>query len=600
MKRASLSRSDESSVSAVEGSDQGEQQPQPSSASIPILCGGDQEGCLGSIPTTLPGLPTRPPRGLPCPGNLPRDRSRWCNYDINTDYHNVVPNTGVTREYWFTIDEMEMAPDGVPRQVMAVNGSIPGPTIIGNWGDHFIIHVTNRLDQAQNGSSIHWHGIRQNYTSPHDGVVSITQCPTAPGSTTTYKWRAVQYGSSWWHSHIGLQAWNGVFGGILINGPASANYDVDTGLMFLSDWSHRTSDELFNYAQTEGPPTLDNGLINGTNVYETDDGEVGERFKLKMDHGRSYRLRLVNAAIDTHFRFMIDNHTLTVIGMDLVPIRPFETNAVSIGMGQRYDIIVTANQDTDSDSFWIRSIPQEACSENDSVENIKGILYYGAEPTEPTTEAWEFVDSCDDMPMDTLEPWVPKTVAEADWRNVTDVDFGFNANNLVRWYLNSTTMEVLWENPTLQQLHNGQTVFPNSSAVISLPDPDEWVYLIINTTFPVWHPIHLHGHDFYILAQGVNPWDGVVNTNNPPRRDTAMLDAMGYLVIAFRTDNPGAWLMHCHVGWHTSEGFALQFIERDREIQPLIDANLRELEDTCAAWVRYDEHYDIEQEDSGV
>ena len=202
--------------------------------------------------------------------------------------------------------------------------------------------------------------------------------------------------------------------------------------------------------------------------------------------------------------------------------------------------------------------------------------------------------------MDTLEPWVSKTVAEADWRNVTDVDFGFNANNLVRWYLNSTTMEVLWENPTLQQLHNGQTVFPNSSAVISLPDPDEWVYLIINTTFPVWHPIHLHGHDFYILAQGVNPWDGVVNTDNPPRRDTAMLNAMGYLVIAFRTDNPGAWLMHCHVGWHTSEGFALQFIERDSEIQPLIDANLRELEDTCAAWVRYDEHYDIEQEDSGV
>ena len=333
MKRASLSRSDMSPVSAAEELAQDEQQPQPSTASIQILCGGDQEGCVGSIPTTLPGLPTRPPRGLPCPGNLPWDRSRWCNYDINTDYHNVVPNTGVTREYWFTIDEMEMAPDGVPRQVMAVNGSIPGPTIIGNWGDHFIIHVTNRLDQAQNGSSIHWHGIRQNYTNPHDGVVSITQCPTAPGSTTTYKWRAVQYGSSWWHSHIGLQAWNGVFGGILINGPASANYDIDKGMVFLSDWSHRTSDELFNYAQTEGPPMLDNGLINGTNVYETDDGEVGERFKLKVDRGSSYRLRLVNSAIDTHFRFMIDDHTLTVIGMDLVPIRPFETNAVSIGMG---------------------------------------------------------------------------------------------------------------------------------------------------------------------------------------------------------------------------------------------------------------------------
>lgn len=63
----------------------------------------------------------------------------------------------------------------------------------------------------------------------------------------------------------------------------------------------------------------------------------------------------------------------------------------------------------------------------------------------------------------------------------------------------------------------------------------------------------LHGHDFAILAQGVGEWDSldpkpVLSLNNPLRRDVALLEATGYLVIAFRTDNPGVWLMHCHIG----------------------------------------------------
>ena len=171
----------------------------------------------------------------PCAGNTPLTRSRWCQYDINTDYTQIVPNTGVTREYWLNMEELVAAPDGFSRPVMAVNGTIPGPTIFADWGDTVVIHVTNSLHNAKNGTSIHWHGIRQNYTNGNDGVVSITQCPTAPGSTITYKWRATQYGSSWYHSHIGLQAWEGVFGGIVINGPATANYEVDKGSLFLTD-----------------------------------------------------------------------------------------------------------------------------------------------------------------------------------------------------------------------------------------------------------------------------------------------------------------------------------------------------------------------------
>lgn len=186
---------------------------------------------------------------------------------------------------------------------------------------------------------MHFHGIRQNHTSEQDGVASITQCPTAPGDTYTYTWRATEYGSSWYHSHYSLQAWEGVVGGIVINGPATANYDEDMGILFLSDWSHETADALYPWAQVNGSPYLDNGLINGTNVFGEDDwaNQTGSRFESTVQAGKSYRYRLVNGAIDTHFKFTIDNHTMTVIAADFVPITPYTTDVLNIGMGKFWE-----------------------------------------------------------------------------------------------------------------------------------------------------------------------------------------------------------------------------------------------------------------------
>ncbi|KAK7183195.1 hypothetical protein DPSP01_011427 [Paraphaeosphaeria sporulosa] len=531
-----------------------------------------------------------------CSGNTADTRSEWCDYSIDTDYYSEVPDTGVTREYYFELTDVTVAPDGVSRTAMAVNGSIPGPTIFADWGDTVVVHVTNSLTDSQNGTSIHWHGIRQNYTNDQDGVVSITQCPTAPSEQITYTWRATQYGSSWYHSHFALQAWEGIFGGIVINGPATANYDEDLGMLFLNDWDHQTVDELYISAESSGPPTLDNGLINGTNTYD----EGGFRYNVSFTSGTSYRMRLVNAAVDTHFKFSIDNHTLQVIASDLVPITPYETTVLDIGMGQRYDVIITADQASVADNFWLRAIPQSACSDNDNSDDIKGIVYYGDSVGTPSTSAYTYDDSCDDETAN-ITPYLSKTVGDSSSTNTEAASVAFNDDSLFRWYLNSTTMVVDWEDPTLSQVLAGNTSYETSNAVITLPTADEWVYMVISTTMSVPHPIHLHGHDFFILAQGSGTYSSssvTLNTDNPPRRDTAMLPASGYLVIAFETDNPGAWLMHCHIGWHTSEGFALQFIERYDEIAGITDSD--RLSDGCSAWSTFQEENSIEQEDSGV
>lgn len=469
---------------------------------------------------SFPGLPNLHPRDA-CSGNTATTRDEWCDYSIDTDYTTTVPDTGVTREYWFELQDVTVAPDGVSRPAIAVNGSIPGPTIFADWGDTVTVHVSNALTTSNNGTSIHFHGIRQNYTNQNDGVVSVTQCPTAPGESITYTWRATQYGSTWYHSHFSLQAWEGVFGGIVINGPATANYDEDLGVVFLNDWSHMTVDQLYSEAQTTGPPDLENGLINGTNTYE--DG--GSRLTVSMTSGTSYRLRLVNGAIDSHFKFMIDNHTMQVIASDLVPIQPYTTNILNIGIGQRYDVIVTADQAAVATDFWMRAIPQSSCSsvDEDQAADVKAIVTYADTASEPTTDGWAYdLDECVDE-TDNLVPYLAKTVGDAVWDDNEVADFT-TVGDLFKWTLNSTTMLVEWSNPTLSMVMNGETDFEDNDAILQLPTADEWVYLAIDTTLTLDHPIHLHGHDFFILAQGTGDYssDVTLNLDNPPRRDTAV------------------------------------------------------------------------------
>ncbi|KAK6198278.1 hypothetical protein LQW54_010427 [Pestalotiopsis sp. IQ-011] len=528
--------------------------------------------------------------------NSADDRSCWGDYDISTNYYEEAPDTGVTREYWFNIVNTTAAPDGVERVVLSVNGSIPGPTIIADWGDTVVVHVTNSMEN--NGSSIHFHGIRQNYTNQNDGVPSLTQCPIAPGDSYTYTWRATSYGSSC-HSHFYVQAWDGIFGGILINGPATANYDEDLGNLFLNDWSHLTADVEVLAALTSGPPTLNTGLINGTNVYN----ETGSRYETTFEAGKRYLLRLVNAAADSHFHFSIDNHTLEVIASDFVPIEPYTTDVVSIAMGQRYDVIVTAN--ATADNYWMRALIQTACSDNANPDNVRGIIRYDSTSTDdPTSTAWDDATTdgtCYDEDISQLVPYVPITASStADYEDDFSVKIVVGDNGVL-WEMGPSSFVNRWDYPSLLQVEEGNDTWADSQQVYAFPDADTWVYWVIQTTNNQPHPMHLHGHDFWILGQGLGTYDADtanLTYTNPPRRDVVQLPGAGYVVIAFYTDNPGVWLMHCHIAWHTSEGLAVQVLERESEISALIDADV--MNSTCAAWGDYTAEDDIIQDDSGI
>lgn len=233
----------------------------------------------------------------------------------------------------------------------------------------------------------------------------------------------------------------------------------------------------------------------------------------------------------------------------------------------------------------------------------------GTEPdstTEPTTSAYSYTENdCANEPSESIVPFVSLTASTAA-DVYTDDEVALVAGDITtgvveKWYLGDVLFNIDWQEPTALIVVDNGTTYNTSYAVTELPTADEWMTLVIESTFAIPHPIHLHGHDFFVLAYGDGTYADAaptLNTANPPRRDVQMLPAAGYLVIAFQADNPGVWLAHCHIGWHTDQGFALQFVERYDEITALYNAT--ELRNSCDSWDAFQESSNLEQTDDGI
>jgi len=196
-------------------------------------------------------------------------------------------------------------------------------------------------------------------------------------------------------------------------------------------------------------------------------------------------------------RKLLTLYRMTVISMDFVPIVPYTTDQISIGMGQRYDVIVNASET--SGDFWLRAIPQESCSDNDNVDNILGIVRYdGSSTSDPTTSAYTFTDSCNDEDISTLVPYLVSDVSSSyDIEDDFAVTLG-RANNVILWEMAGISFVNEWDYPTVLQVAEGNDTWGTDQHVIELPTANEWVYFVISTTFAHAHPIRTYQPLFQI------------------------------------------------------------------------------------------------------
>ncbi|KAF2466250.1 uncharacterized protein BDR25DRAFT_293639 [Lindgomyces ingoldianus] len=523
----------------------------------------------------------------------PKTRSCWNNgFSISTDMDEKWPNTGKVVTYELEITNTTGSPDGLSRPMFLINGQYPGPTIVADWGDTLSITVKNSL--ANNGTSIHWHGLRQLGTNQMDGTNGITECPIAPGQSKTYTFKATQYGTSWYHSHYSVQYADGIVGGIIIRGPSTSNYDIDLGILPFTDWFHVPSFTVNAAAlHAKGPPIADNLLINGSMT----SASGGKYAVTNLTPGKKHLLRLINTGVNNYIHVSLDGHPFTVIAADFVPIVPYTTDSLVIAVGQRYEVIIDANKPVGN--YWLRvgTGGGKCDGPNANSANIKSIFHYdGANSANPNSTGITLPTGCYDET--NIVPYVKTTVPQ---KLPKKIELGFTntatSDGLVQWLVDSSMMQVDFTKPTLQYILDGNDTFNVAENVYIVGEAHQWQYWVIqqtNTAPPLPHPIHLHGHDFYVLDHAENTqWTGDISKlkmENPIRRDTATLPAGGYLVLAFESDNPGAWLMHCHIPFHVSAGLALQFLERKSEILNTI-GDLSGFKDGCKTWTAFQEGF---------
>ena len=239
---------------------------------------------------------------------------------------------------------------------------------------------------------MHWHGIRQLGTPWYDGVPSVGQCPIAPGSSFTYRFRADSYGTTWYHAHYSAQYADGLYGPMIIHGPKHSEYDVDLGPIMIGDYHHDSYEDIVQTVVsvtkdfTKYVPTSDNNLVNGrmpyncsqvTNSTSNNGTRCNSRAPMSMfrfQSGRTYRLRVINSGVAALQRFSIDGHKLQVIANDFTPIQPYETDVISLGVGQRSDVLVKAIGNP-TDTYWMRATLAANCSRSRTLYGKAVVLY---------------------------------------------------------------------------------------------------------------------------------------------------------------------------------------------------------------------------------
>ncbi|AKK26858.1 multicopper oxidase family protein [Mycobacterium sp. EPa45] len=433
---------------------------------------------------------------------------------------------------------------GTKARTLTYNKVLPGPLIRANVGDEIAVTVDNGLDHP---TSVHWHGIV--LRNDMDGAAPASP-DIAPGSSFTYRFSSPYPGTYWAHPHAGMDTDYGLYVPVIIDDPTDpGRYDAEW-VVILDDWTSgvgTSPDEIYRglrsmsgrggsmpgmpgMGQMPGMPGMGQmpatpgvGGAGPSDLLGGDGGDVSYPYYIingripaaatafSAKPGQRIRIRIINAAADTAFRVALAGHRMTVTHTDGFPVVPTDVDAILLGMGERYDVIVTA-----ADGVF----PLVASAEGkDAV--ARALLTTGAgSPPDSAFRPRELAGRVGTVDTFTATPQVQLPTR-------SDVD--------LQARLSGTMMHYNW-------LINGQ---PYDHTVPLTIHQGQHATLTFTNATMMWHPMHLHGHTFQVVKP-----DGSAG----PRKDTLIVKPMQTVAVKLVADNPGIWMLHCHNGYHMEAG----------------------------------------------
>ncbi|ODM90154.1 Iron transport multicopper oxidase FET3 [Orchesella cincta] len=515
----------------------------------------------------------------------------------------IISSNGKIVKHTLNISYFPGYPDGVWKQkVLGINGQFPGPTLEATEGDTLEILVVNNIQDGQN-TSIHWHGIHQKGTPFEDGSSQITQCPLPSQKSQTYRFKATEPGTHWYHSHERSQYTEGLYGALLVHAQKEAYVYDDEITITLSDWYHPPAWEIEEWVlanvSNRVPPIPDSGLMNGMGRYPCKfaerkgiqcDSKKQRRPVFNLEKNKTYRVRVINAASVASFNFSIDDHILQTIEVDGVDVQKSPNVYVDvayIAAGQRYSFLFRCG---DNSRYLIRGnmrteflllggkninkYPEALMGDVTGVIKCFDKKHGYSEPLS-TSEKFSWKDVLpsqfkpksspvylDEMKLSPLDG--SRAPHPADQEFTLNVHFEDNFENIRLSSFNNSPFVLPTRKPLLISVIDGD-VIPKTAFPLEI-QLGNVIQLIINNPFDGPHPFHLHGHHFWVLGLGkrndgnfTNVWRAL--TLDGVKRDTVVVEERSWAVLRFVADNPGVWLFHCHIDWHNLSGMSLVFIE---------------------------------------
>ncbi|WP_292945670.1 multicopper oxidase domain-containing protein [Mucilaginibacter sp. 44-25] len=520
-----------------------------------------------------------------------------------------------TVRYDLYISDTTVTYGGKPKRAIAVNGSIPMPTLTFTEGDTAEIYVHNKLKEE---TSLHWHGLF--LPNRYDGVPNMTQMPIKPGETHLYKFPIKQHGTHWYHSHTGLQEQIGMYGAFIMN--KRQEWDIPTIPLVLSDWTNMnpkevqrslhaatdwfaikkgTTQSYLEAIQTGHFKTkvgnewkrmnamdvsdvyYDKFLINGKNQNEQPQFKAGDKV----------RLRIANGGASSYFWLKYAGGKMTVVATDGNDVEPVEVDRLIIAVSETYDVVVTIPENK---SYEFLVTPEDR-TKSASLWLGKGDkVYAGKMPKLKYFAGMKMMNDMMDMNgnmvqmdgmamqnqiMDMNTVMYPEITGEENPKpddkksSMAAMQMGNDKS--------MSGMNMAAENPDIVTLNYTMLRDPHKTTLPKGPfrelkfdltgNMNRYVWTLDNKTVSesdkilikkgenlriilynnsmMRHPMHLHGHDFRVL-NGQGEY--------APMKNVIDIMPMEKDTIEFAASEPGGdWFFHCHILYHMMSGMGRVF-----------------------------------------
>ncbi|RVW83448.1 putative laccase-9 [Vitis vinifera] len=428
------------------------------------------------------------------------------------------------------------------KNILTVNGQFPGPTIYAKKGETIIVDVYNR---GKENITIHWHGVNMPRYPWTDGPEYITQCPIQPGSKFSQKIiLSSEEGTLWWHAHSDWTRAT-VHGAIIVypkNGTKypfpkpNAEIPIILGQWWKSDVNAVRDEALATGAD---PNASDSLLINGQPGDLFPCSKSGT-FKLTVDHGKTYLLRIINAALHEALFFSIAKHKMTVVGTDGSYTKPLTRDYITIYPGQTYDVLLEANQHPDHYYMAAKTYSIAPAARN-FFDN-----------TTTTAIVMAGLRSLADAEHPCNVPLSPSTklIYTVGMNSYLCPNNSCAGPNGTRF--SASINNISFQFPTIDIL---QAYYYNISGVYGdkFPSVPELVFDFTTDIIPLEYQTPKNGTEDPLRY----------NLVDPPLQSTISVPTKGWAAIRFEASNPGVWFMHCHVERHQTWGMETAFIVKN-------------------------------------